>query len=160
MPEAAETAPASNQSGAQPGVFIDPYRAYNFKLVIQGVTEGHFTECSGMGIRVQALEYREGGQSQVVHRIPGRVEYASISLRYGLTASTELYNWFMTAVKGRVERKNVSILLVDSEGVNEIMRWDLINAWVTEWRGAALDALTGEMAVETIVLVFETLERA
>jgi phage tail-like protein len=160
MPEAAETAPANNQSGAQPGVFIDPYRAYNFKLVIQGITEGHFTECSGMGIRVQALEYREGGQSQVVHRIPGRVEYASITLRYGLTASRELFDWFMTAVKGRVVRKNVSILLVDSEGILEVMRWDLINAWVTEWRGAALDALTGEMAVESLVLVFETLERA
>ena len=60
MPEAAQsTQPTS--SGAQPGTFIDPYRAYNFKLQIQGVTEGHFTQCSGLEIEVQPIRYREGG---------------------------------------------------------------------------------------------------
>ena len=54
MPEAAEK-PPETESGAQPGVFIDPFRAYNFKLVIQGVTEGHFTECHGLGVTIEAL---------------------------------------------------------------------------------------------------------
>ena len=27
-----------------PGAPVDPYRAYNFKLLINGVTNGHFTE--------------------------------------------------------------------------------------------------------------------
>ena len=38
MPEATAT-PA-----AQPGDPVDPYRAYNFKLLINNVTDGHFTE--------------------------------------------------------------------------------------------------------------------
>ena len=143
-----------------PGVFTDPYRAYNFKLVIQGVTEGHFTECTGLGIRVQAIKYREGGTNQVVHAIPGYVEYADVTLKYGLTASAELWNWFMTVVKGKVARKNVSILLLDSDGATEVMRWDLINAWPSEWRGVPLDAIHHEVALETLTLVFETLERA
>ncbi len=159
MPEAAEQAPKTPPSGAQPGVFIDPYRAYNFKLIIQGVTEGHFTECSNMGIKVDAISYREGGQSQVVHRIPGRVEYADLTLRYGLTLSMELWNWLMTGVKGKVERKNVSIAMLDSDGVSEVLRWNLVNAWVAEWRGAVLDALGHQIAIESITLVFETLER-
>jgi phage tail-like protein len=143
-----------------PGVFTDPYRAYNFKLVIQGVTEGHFTECSGLGVRVQAIKYREGGINQVVHAIPGFVEYADVTLKYGLTNSAELWNWFMTVVKGKVTRKNVSILLLDSDGATEVMRWDLINAWPSEWRGVPLDAMHREVALETLTLVFETLERA
>src|SRR5262249_23107285 len=133
--------------------------AYNFKLVIQGITEGHFTECSGMGIRVQPIKYREGGTNQVVRVVSGPVEYADVTLRYGLTASTELWNWFMTAVKGQVERKNVSILMLNSSGTSEVMRWNLINAWPAEWRGAPLDALNQEIAIETMTLVFETLER-
>src|SRR5262245_3811912 len=100
MPEAANTPPPTPESGAQPGVFNDPYRAYNFKLIIQGVTEAHFTECSNMAIRVQSLAYREGGMAQVVHQMPGRVEYADVVLRYGLTASTELWQWFKSAVEG------------------------------------------------------------
>src|SRR5438045_6799879 len=97
-------AAAAGQTGATPGVFIDPYRAYNFKLQIQGVTEGHFTECSGMGINVQVISYREGGVNQVVRKLPGRVEYGDVTLRYGLTKSIELWNWFMSSIKGNVDR--------------------------------------------------------
>jgi phage tail-like protein len=159
MPEAAQTAPATPPPGAAPGVFNDPYRSYNFKLLIQGVTEGHFTECSNMAIKVDVVDYREGGTSQVVHRLPGRVEYEPITLRYGLTASTELWNWMMTAVKGKVERKNVSILILDADGATEVTRWDLVNAWPSQWRGAPLDAMGREAAIEELTLVFETLDR-
>jgi phage tail-like protein len=159
MPEAAERAPATSQSGTQPGVFNDPYRSYNFKLAIQGVTEGHFTECADMWIKIDAIRYREGGQSQVVHRIPGQVEYGDITLRYGLTSSMEIWNWLMSAVKGKVERKNVSIVMLESDGVTEVLRWDLVNAWVSQWRGAPLDALGRQLAIESVTIVFETLDR-
>jgi phage tail-like protein len=160
MPEAAERPPSTASSGAQPGVFNDPYRSYNFKLVIQGVTEGHFTECTNLGIKVEAIKYREGGTSQVVHRLPGPVEYGDITLRYGLTLSTEIWEWFMSAVKGKVDRKNVSVVMLESDGVTEAFRWDLMNAWPSSWRGAPLDAMAREAAIEEITLVFETLERA
>src|SRR5260221_11402698 len=120
-----DMAPNAAQSGAQPGVFNDPYRAYNFKLVIQGVTEGHFTACTGLGVKVQVIKYREGGTSQVVHCIPGPVEYADITLRYGLTASHEIWDWLMAVVAGTVERKNVSIIVVSSDGENGRMRWEI-----------------------------------
>ena len=135
MAEAAATPPEAPAAAAQPGVWIDPYRAYNFKLVIQGVTMGHFTECTGLGVRVQAL-------------------------RYGLTSSTELWTWFMTGVEGHVERRNVSVLMLDTDDVTEALRWDLINAWPSEWRGAPLDALGREVAIESMTLVFESLQRA
>lgn len=155
MPEAAPSPAATPTTGA----WQDPYRDYNFKLEIQGVTQGHFTSCSNIGIRIQAISYREGGAQQVVHRIPGPVEYADVTLRYGLTSSPELWNWFMSAARGAVERKNVSIVLLDSTGANEVMRWNLTRAWPREWNGAPLDARGHEIAVETLTLVFETLER-
>lgn len=151
---------AETQAGAQTGSFVDPYRAYNFKLVIQGVTEGHFTDCTGMGIRVKPIAYREGGQAQVVHQLPGRVDYSEITLRYGLTASKELWDWFLTAVEGEVERRNVSIVLMDSQGTSPLTQWDLVNAWPTAWQGAPLDALGNEAAIESLTLVFESLRRA
>jgi phage tail-like protein len=138
----------------------DPYRAYEFKLLIDGVTEGHFTECSGLGVKVDAIKYREAGNSQVVRRIPGQVEYADVTLRYGLTSSRDLWEWFLTPVRGEVERKNVSIVMLDADGVSEVMRWNLFNAWPTEWRGAMLDALSHDVAIESLTLVFDTLERA
>ena len=137
---------------------VDPYRAYNFKLDIGGVTRGHFTQCSGLAIRVDPIRYRESDQD--VRRIPGPVDYSDVTLRYGLTASTELWDWFHTGVTGSVIRKDISIIMLDSVGTEEVLRWSLHSAWITEWRGAPLDALSKEIAIETMTLTFEKLERA
>lgn len=155
MPEPAQQVPA-----AQPAaVFIDPYRSYNFKLEIQGVVEGHFTEMLNFGAKIQAIRYWEGGDNQIVHIIPGRVEYADIELRYGLTASREMFDWFMTGVRGQIQRKNISILMLDSAGAAEVLRWNLFDTWIREWRGAALDAAKGQLALESVVLVYSRFER-
>lgn len=146
----------ADKTSAQPGRMADPYRGYNFKVEIGGVTEGAFTECSGMGVTVHALRYGEG-RSPVVRRIPGPVEYADVTLRYGLTSSRELWNWMQSAVSGRVERKNVSIVLLDADGTRPVLRWNLNNAWISKWRGAPLDALAQEIAIESVTLVYETL---
>jgi phage tail-like protein len=148
------------EPAAQPVAAVDPYRAYNFKIEIQGVAEGHFTECSGIGVSVHAIRYREGGTGQVVRRLPGPIDYSDVTLRYGLTSSPDLWNWFQSGVKGKVERRNVSIVLVDNDGVTEVTRWNLVNAWVSAWRGALLDALSREAAIESVTLVFDSLEKA
>lgn len=153
MAEQAATATA-------PGAYVDPYRAFNFKMEVQGITEGHFTEVSGLEARVVPITYREAGNSQVVHYVPGRTEFGAITFRYGLTKSRDLYDWFMSGVKGKVQRKNISVVLLDSDGTTEVLRWNLVNAWVTEWRGAVLDAQSHEVAIETLTLVCETLDRA
>jgi phage tail-like protein len=137
----------------------DPYRAYNFKLEIEGVTQGHFTECSGLGAKVEAIRYREAGNSQVVNHIPGFVEYTPVTLRYGLTDSQELWNWFMSAARGQVERRNISLVLLDADGTTEVARWNLNNAWVSEWQAAPLDALRHEIAIESMVIVCDTVQR-
>jgi phage tail-like protein len=150
---------AEGVAQASPGTWIDPYRAYNFKLVINNVTEGHFTEVTGLGVRIEQIAYREAGANAIVRAVPGQVTYSAVSLRYGLTASVELWDWLMTAVEGRVERRNVSIAMLDSTGSAEVLRWNLLNAWPTEWHGAPLDAMTRELAIETLTLAHEGLER-
>jgi len=148
------------KSGAQPGVFIDPYRSYNFKLLIAGVTQGHFTYCGNMEINIEPIAYREGGQSQVVHRLPGPVDYGEITLRYGLTESREMWDWMMTAVQGKKDyAKNVTITLLDADGATEVVHWDLVNAWVCSWRGALLDTMGRQAAIEEMRICFDTLDR-
>jgi phage tail-like protein len=159
MPAAAPETSAANQAGGQTGTWVDPYRAYNFKVMVDQVTEGHFTECSGLGIRVHSIPYREGGGGPVVHRLPGPVDYGEVTLRYGLTNSIQMWQWFMSAVRGRVERRSVSIAELDDDGVTEVLRWNLDRAWVSQWRGALLDALGQEAAIESMTLVFESLDR-
>lgn len=138
----------------------DPYRSYNFKLEIGGVAEGHFTECSGFSVKIEPIAYREAGNHQLVRHIPGPVDYTAVTLKYGVTKSRELWDWLMKSAEGNVQRRNVSIVLLDSQGTGEVMRWNLFDAWPSEWQGAALNASEKALAIETLTLVFDRLERA
>ena len=149
----------TTENAAQPGNWADPFRAYNFKLLVNNVAEGHFTEVTGLGVVVERISYREAGESAIVRAIPGRVTYPPVTLRYGLTSSMDLWNWLMAAVHGTVSRRNVSVVMLDSSGRTEVTRWNLINAWPQEWYGAPLDAMSRELAIETLILAYEGLER-
>lgn len=141
----------------QPGTPVDPYRAYNFKLLVNGVTNGHFTEVSGLEVNIQRLAYREAGNDRV-RAIPGQVDYEPVTLHFGLTSSTELWQWLDAAAKGNVSRRNVSIVLLDAAGTAEVLRWNMLNAWPTRWRGAHLNTLAQEIAIESLALAYEGLE--
>jgi phage tail-like protein len=142
----------------QPGAVVDPYRAYNFKLVVQGVVQGHFTRVDGLGMKIDRILYRAGGENSTVRVIPGQVEYSVVTVRFGLTDSTELLRWLFAAADGRVERRNVSLAMLDDAGSTEVRRWNLIGAWPCEWYGAPLDALGKELAIETLSLAYDRLE--
>jgi phage tail-like protein len=143
-------------TNASPGTRPNPYPGYNFRFEALGVTEAHFSQVSGMGIKVRPISWREGGSRSILRRLTGQVEYTDVTLKYGLTSSADLFNWMMTAVDGSVQRKNVTIVQLDSAS-NEVMRWDLIDAWPVQWQGALLDALDNAVAIETLVLTYEAI---
>ena len=136
----------------------DPYRAYNFRLEVSGLEVGAFTEVTGLGVKVEPIQFREGGDPQSVRHIPGPVEYGPITLRYGLTDSRDLWDWLMQTVEGRIERRNASIILLNTVG-EQAMRWNLFDAWPSGWEGVPLDALSREIAIESLTLVFDRIER-
>lgn len=142
------------------GALVDPYRAYHFKVEFQGTIEGHFTECSPIGATVHPIRYREAGASQIVRCLPGPIEYHKVTLRYGVTQSRDLWEWFLTAARGKVERRNVSVVLFDHDGLTEVLRWNLLNSWPSMWRGAPLDTMAREIAIATLELVYDSLEQA
>ena len=137
----------------------DPYRSYNFKLRLGNFVDAHFTECSGLSVKTEVISYREAGENQALRHIPGPVEYAPVTLRYGLTDSRELWDWMTKVAEGNIERRNVTITLMDSLGKDEVMEWTLTDAWPSEWQGAALNALDIRIAIESLTLVFDSLER-
>lgn len=155
MAEAAAKAPKA-QSGL--GVSVDPFLTFNFRLIILGITEAHFTQCSGLGIRIDSISYVEGG-SPVEHQIPGQAHHDPVTLQYGFTQSRELWDWMMSAVKPPVQRKNVQILVLDADGITEKVRWTLYNAWPAVWRAAPLNSMSSGVAIHTLELVYDTLDR-
>ena len=141
------------------GTRVDPYRNFNFLIEIDGISQGRFAECSGFGANNDPIEYREGGENRTVRKLPGLTKYPNIVLKWGETDSDELWKWFKNIVNGKVDRRNGSIILLDTEG-NEKVRWNFFNAWPTKWDGPDFNAKGNDVAIETLELVNEGVERA
>jgi phage tail-like protein len=149
-----------DKPAAKLGNTTDPQRNYNFHLNVPGITSASFTECIGLGMRVEPISYREAGAGNVVHMIPGPVRNGLVTLRYGLTDSTDMWKWMQASAQGKVVRVNASIIFVRDDGATEWMRYNLNNAWPCQWSAAPLDALGGEIAIEQMQLAFDSIERA
>jgi len=106
---------------------VDPYKTFRFLVEIDGITQAGFSDCSGFGSNVEVVEYREGGDSATVRKLPGKVSYPDITLKWGVTDSRELYDWHRAAVNGEIQRKNGSVILQDDRG-QEKTRWNFLNA--------------------------------
>jgi len=157
-PKPADVPPSGTGQG-QLAQLPDPLRNYNFTLQLDNSNEGYFTQCSGLGVRVTPIRYREGGDGRTVHVLAGPVEYGEITLRYGLTESRTLWDWLMASVSGVPQRKNISIIMQGPDGSGERLRWNLNHAWPSAWLGAQLDALGHEVAIESLTIVCEKIER-
>ncbi len=129
----------------------DPYLTSNFYVEIQGIEQASFSECSGLSIETEVFEYQEGGLNEYVHKLPGRSKVSNVTLKRGITESTELWDWYRDVVQGKIKRKNVSIVQYDLEG-NEVMRWAFIGAYPVKWSGPAFKAGDNAITIETLEL--------
>jgi phage tail-like protein len=139
---------------------VDPYRNYSFRVEIDGITQAGFAECTGFGAATEPIEYREGTELLTVRKLPGMTKYPNITLKFGLTDSRDLFDWYTDITKGKIERKNGSIVVLDTDGVTEAVRWNFYDAWPTKYDGGALNAKGTDAEIETLELAHERLERA
>lgn len=142
------------------GQRTDPYGSYNFLVEIDGITRAAFHEASGFDSSIDVIDHREGGNI-VLNKLPGMVKYSNISLKRGITDDRELFDWHMQWVKGdpAAKRKNGSVILLDRQG-QEKVRWNFINAWPAKWTGPSFTSEGNDVAIETLELAHEGLERA
>lgn len=138
---------------------VDPYKSFRFLLEIDGITQAGFSDCSGFGSNVEVVEYREGGDGPTVRKLPGKNSYPDITLKWGVTDSRELYDWHLTALNGKIERKNGSIVLLDDVGQEKI-RWNFFTAWPSKYDAPDFSAKGNDVAIDTMTLSCERLERA
>lgn len=137
----------------------DPFRAYNFLVEIDGITRAGFRECSGLDTTQDPIDYREGGEALHVRKLPGLVKYSNITLKRGITDDAELWAWRKTAMEGKVERKNGSIILLDDTGA-EKLRWNFVEGWPTKWSGPTFNATGNEVAIESLEIAHEGVAKA
>ena len=139
------------------GTRTDPFLGFNFAVEIRSLVVGGFSDVSGLQAELEVQEYREGGVNEYIHKRAGPTRYPSnLTLKKGITDATALWSWYCDVMQGTIERKNLSIVLMDSAG-NEQRRWNFLRAYPVKWTGPDLRAATAEVAAETVELAHDGL---
>jgi phage tail-like protein len=135
----------------------DAYSTNRFYVMIDKVAHAVFTEVSGLQVETEVMEYPEGGNNGFVHRLPGRTKVSNLTLKRGMTSTNDLFKWYMEIARGKISRRNLSVVMYDPAGV-EVMRWNFINAYPVRWSGPAFMADPARSAVETLELAHDGMQ--
>ena len=88
------------------------------------------------------------------------VQYGTLTIRRGMTASSEWYDWWDRARKSATAgRRNVSIVLMDAERT-DVTRWVFSGAQPSGYLVSPLNALGREPLIETLELSVAGLKMA
>jgi phage tail-like protein len=116
---------------------------------ILGLQVGGFTQISGLDREVQIEDFREGGVNDYTHKLAGNTKYTNLTLRRGIADATELWQWHQDVVDGKIERRQVNVVLIDEAG-KETWRWVFEKAYPVKWSGAELNSSNNAVLVETV----------
>jgi len=136
---------------------LDPIGNFNFKVEIEGVTQGAFRNVEGLDSETEIVEFQDGDDI-ILRKRPGRTKYSNITLKRGYINTTELWDWRKKVIEGVVERKAGSVILCADDG-SEVMRYNFFEAWPSKWKGFTLDGKGTDVNVEEIELAVEKIER-
>jgi len=138
----------------------DPYRNFRFKVDIDGIEVASFAEATIPDSTTDSVDYREGTDFTFSRKLSGLTKYGTITLKRGLTDSTELYEWKkLVEDKGaQGARKNISLILIDEAG-DEKEQWDIQAAWPTKYDSSDFSAKGNDVVIESFDLVHEGVVR-
>jgi phage tail-like protein len=134
----------------------DPVAELRFKVDVQGISIGRFSECTGIAVEVEMKDYNEGGSNEFVHKLPTRIKYPNIVLKRGVTHEDALLKWFWDS-RNAVQRKEMTITLL-GPGASTVRTWAFMNAYPVKWTGPNLKAGSNSIATETLEVVHNGLK--
>ena len=144
-----------------------PFTAFRFEVLLEldeppagvanPVCQAAFAECDGLEMTMEPKTVREGGNNQEQIHLIGPVSYGQLTLRRGMTATLDLWNWFAAAaIPGRNPLAQGQVTLMDADGT-ERLTFVLTNCLPVKLRGPALNARDGMVALEEMQLAYATL---
>lgn len=138
-----------------------PYRNTRFLLEFDDLVKAGFSNCTLPENSTDPVEYREGTDRPTMRKLWGLNDYGTLSLESGVTEdSMELYEWRELVQQGNLDdaRQDIAVIVLDEEG-NPGARWEFRKAWPSTYEAPDLDAEGAEVAIESMEIEHEGMER-
>ncbi len=143
---------------------VYPFTAFNFAVEINRGTDGKplvnaaFSECDGLEQTLEVKTIREGGGNDRQIRLSGPVAFGQLTLKRGMTAGFDLWTWFKDSLADPRLRADAEVVLLAADGSTERARFLLTRCLPIKIKAPALNAKDGQIAIEELQLVYETLQ--
>ena len=145
---------------------VDPYKNFRFRLKWDNKVVAGVSKMSPLKRTTEVIMYREGGDSNIDHKSPGRTKYDAITLERGVTHDPEFENWANLAFNKNSNsmslknfRKDITIEFLNEAGVL-VIAYKVYRCWVSEYVALPeLDAGANAVAIQSITIENEGWER-
>jgi phage tail-like protein len=145
-----------------------PFIAYNFavEIDVRGIAPllcfAAFSECDGLEMTMDVKTIREGGNNTRQIRLIGPANYGQVTLKRGMTANFDLWDWFDAQQHGspqqlRSELRGEAKITLLSSDRKEKARFVLKSCLLTKLKAPPLNAKDGVVAIEELQLTYESL---
>lgn len=140
-----------------------PFTAFNFAVEIvrddapDRLVNGSFSECDGLEITMEIKTIREGGGNNRQIRLGGAAAYGNLTLKRGMTASLDLWQWMADTLDNPALRANAEVVVFAPDGRTERARFILSHCMPLKVKAPPLNAKDGLVAIEELQLAYETL---
>lgn len=143
-------------------VRADPAVKFRFDVICGffGRIIGSFSKISGIKEQIEVVDMRDGTDPQRTKKLVGTHQGGTIVLEKGVTGNvSELVGWFNRVKKNDRNGFRSDIAIGVADCANRLARVvKLQDAWPSAYELGDLDAKSSEVEVESLTLVFESLE--
>ena len=141
---------------------VTPFTGFNFSVEIRvgdmdRVCNAAFAECDGLEMTMDAKTIKEGGNNAQVHRVAGQLSYGTLTLKRGMTATFDLWDWFTRVVEDPSLRGTGEVVVLAPDRTTERVRFLLQRCLPVKLKAPPLNAKDGAVAVEEFQLAYESL---
>jgi len=142
-----------------------PFNAFNFAVEIvlkdrsaAPLCSAAFSDCDGLDMTMEVKTIRQGGDNGRQIRLVGPVTYGTVTLKRGMTASFDLWDWFAAVRTDARLRADATVTVFAPDGQTERVRFHLSRCLPVKLKAPTLSGKDGMIAVEEFQMVYETLE--
>ena len=143
---------------AETGDRHDPFVAFRFEITMDDMPVAGFSECSGLQMEIEVKDYAEGGRNDYLLKFPGRAKQSNLVLKRGII-DRSLWDWYAELAAGATSLRGGTIVVRDPGGDEAVMEWQFQRAFPVKMQGPDLNAGQSSVAVETLELCHQGLER-
>lgn len=160
---AAVSAGRSRMSGVSEFRRIGLAMRFHVEVTGLGLDLGDWSSCDGLKVDFKYEAVRSGGEYAATHMLPLVVSYTPVTLKRAVLKpySDSLRTWLTKiatqweTAQGELDvRTSVTISLLDvyQDPDTPVATWTLQKAFPSSWSGPSMNAKSGDIAMETLVL--------